>query len=285
MVPERLGCSAVKVFISCDIEGVAGIVDWNQTGGAGPAYTAGCRLMLGEVNAAIAGATEAGAAGFVVNDSHSRMNNLPPEELVGSASYLSGHHKPLYMMQGLDESFDAVFFVGYHGSISGDQATLSHTYSPEAFWDIKLNGISVGESGINALVALAYGVPVALVTGDQHAAGQIEPHCPHAVAVVVKRSITRSAAENLHPEAACRAITAGAKQAIECLGDARAPAVDIPASLDITLINADYAELAAWIDGVTRTGIRSVRLSDSDPLALYRRFVTVDYISRALRDR
>ena len=122
----------MRIFISCDMEGVAGIVDWSQCrpdGGA--AYTRGCELMLAEVNAAISGAVTAGAEEVLVNDSHGAMFNLDPRALRSPATYLSGRHKPRYMMQGLDESFDGVFFVGYHGSISGVSSVLSHTYNPE----------------------------------------------------------------------------------------------------------------------------------------------------------
>jgi D-amino peptidase len=107
----------VKLYISTDFEGVAGIVDWDQIMVGSHDYEMGRRLLLGELNAAIDGALQAGAQSILVNDSHSSMRNLDPEQLHGSASLLSGKHKPLYMMEGLDSSFDAIFFLGYHGSI------------------------------------------------------------------------------------------------------------------------------------------------------------------------
>ncbi len=107
----------MKVFVSSDMEGTAGVVDWEQCVGHGPEAIAGRRLLLAEVNAAIEGAVAGGATEIVVNDSHSTMRNLPPAELAAGASYISGSHKPLYMMQGLDGSFGAVVFISYHGSI------------------------------------------------------------------------------------------------------------------------------------------------------------------------
>jgi D-amino peptidase len=107
----------MKIWISCDMEGVAGVVDWDQCRPGNPGYTLGCALMQDEVNAAIEGAVAAGATEIVVNDSHGKMANLDPRALAGGASYLSGSHKPMYMVQGLDDTFDAVFLVGYHGSI------------------------------------------------------------------------------------------------------------------------------------------------------------------------
>ncbi len=158
----------MKVFLSTDMEGTAGVVDWEQCVGDGPQADAGRRLLLDEVNAAIEGALAGGATEIVVNDSHATMRNFPPGELAGEASYISGSHKPLYMMQGLDGSFDAVLFVSYHGSV-GAPAGLSHTYTPHAVIEARLDGVVTGEAGINALVAAHYGVPVVLVTGDRPA--------------------------------------------------------------------------------------------------------------------
>src|SRR4029077_3576640 len=101
------------------MEGVAGIVDWSQCRGPGQPYEEGRRLLLGEVNAAIDGALAGGATEVVCNDSHGTMNHLNPLDLHGRAGYRGRGKKPRYMMEGLDASFDAVFFVGYHGSISG----------------------------------------------------------------------------------------------------------------------------------------------------------------------
>src|SRR6266550_9613643 len=161
-----LRSAAMKVFLSFDMEGVAGIVDWEQCTGTSPAYEIGRRLALGEVNAAIDGAIERGATGILVNDSHWTMQNLPPDELHAGAAYLSGRHKPLYMMEGLDASFDAAFFVGYHGS-AGTSSVLSHTYNPNVIGAARLNGHVAGESAINALVALRFEIPIALITGDR----------------------------------------------------------------------------------------------------------------------
>src|SRR5260370_31290698 len=156
----------MKIYISTDFEGVSGIVDWAQILGDGPDYAYGCSLLMDEVNAAIDGALEAGATEFVVNDSHFQMRNLMPRELHGRASLISGRFKPLYMMQGLDASASAIFFIGYHGSIGAESAILSHSYNPHAIWEVKLDGEIAGESALNALVAAHLGVPIALVSGD-----------------------------------------------------------------------------------------------------------------------
>jgi D-amino peptidase len=275
----------VRVFISSDIEGTAGIVDWEQARGPGPEYDIGRRLLIDEVNAAIDGAVQAGASHILVNDSHRTMYNLDPGLLHHGASYLSGRHKPLYMMEGLDQSFDAVFMVAYHGSIGAEHAILSHTYNPLAIWEVRLNGIPVGESAINSLVALHHRVPVVLITGDEATKAEAEPFLPTVDAVVVKRSITRHAAESLHPAKACELIRAGAARALARAAEARPPAIELPATLEITFLTADMAEMAAWIGGVTRTSARVASVTDSDPLALYRKFVTIVYLTRSIVGR
>jgi D-amino peptidase len=302
----------VKVFISFDMEGVAGIVDWSQCRAPGQPYEEGRRLLLGEVNAAIDGALTGGATEIVCNDSHGTMNNLDPADLHGQASYVSGRHKPLYMMQGLDATADLVFMVGYHGSISGESSVLSHTYNPAVISHVTLNGTRAGESGINALVALACQAPVGLITGDQHTIAEADPFLPDAERVVVKESFTRFGAASLHPEVARELIADGARRAVEraaaepsqvweiaasglgagpgpgpgsesaVLGP---PAISLPAVLEVHMQTADMAEVASWARGVERSGVRTVSISGDDPLALFRSFVAVTYITRVCEGR
>jgi D-amino peptidase len=273
----------VKVFISFDMEGVAGISDWAQCRGPGQAYEEGRRLLLGEVNAAIDGALAGGATEIVCNDSHGTMSNLDPAELHGQASYVSGRHKPMYMMQGLDASADVILMVGYHGSISGPGSVLSHTYNPAVVAHVALNGSRVGESGINALAALACRVPVGLITGDQHTIAEADPFLPGAERVVVKESFTRFGAASVHPEVARELIAGAARRAVQ---QATAlPAIDLPATLEVDMQTADMAEVASWVRGAERTGVRTVTISGNDPMAMFRSFVAVVYITRVAEGR
>jgi D-amino peptidase len=272
----------VKIFVSTDIEGTAGIVDWGQVLGPSGEYEMGRRLLLDEVNAAIDGAADGGATEFLVNDSHWTMQNMPPGELHGSASYLSGKHKPLYMMEGLDGGFDAVFMVSYHGSIGHERAALSHTYNPSAIWEVKLNGVVTGEAGLNALVALHHSVPVALITGDQATADEAEAFMAGIEAVIVKRSVSRFAAESVHPAKACELIRAGARAAVERVGDLKPPAIKVPPEIEVTFLTADMAEAATALRGVERTATRTVTFREDDPLQAYRTFVTIVTLTRGL---
>ncbi len=275
----------MKLFISFDMEGVAGIVDWAQCLPPGQPYEEGRALLLGEVNAAIDGALAAGATEIVCNDSHGPMNNLNPADLHGRAAYIAGRHKPRYMMEGLDDSFDAVFLIGYHGSISGEPSVLSHTYNPSVISRVTLNDVECGESGINALVAAGHGVPVALITGDQVTIAEAEPFFKQVEPVVVKGSITRFAAAQVHPEEAREMIYAGAEAAVRRLGSVPLPNVELPARLDVELQNADMANVASWVKGVERSGTRSVRIMGDDPLEVYRSFVGLTYITRVSEGR
>ena len=274
----------MKVFISSDMEGTAGVVDWDQVTAGGRLYEYYVGLLTNEVNASIAGAIRAGATEFLVNDSHGRMANLRPDALAGSARYLSGRFKPMYMMQGLDASFDAVFFVSYHGSMSGPASTLSHTYFPSSFAEVTINGTIAGEGGINALVALAYGVPVTLVTGDSTTADELAPFCPGVHVAVVKESVSRFAANSMHPELACELIEERAFLATTSLDEARQVAIELPATVEVRLRTSDYADLAARIHGVRRTGNVSVAFAGPDPLELYRTFITIVLLCRGLTD-
>ncbi len=272
----------MKVYLSFDFEGVAGIVDWEQCREGGAGYELGCRLMLGEVNAAIEGAVAGGADEVVLNDSHSTMRNLDPDALAHGVSYVSGRHKQLYMMQELDDSYDVIFFIGYHGSISGPTSTLSHTYNPEVFSAARVNGVEVGESGINALVADHFGVPIGLVTGDAATQEQTAPFAANAVQVVTKRSDSRFSAKNLHPAESRRLIREGAQESVRraAAGELAVPGLERPYRLDLDVQTADMAEVGSWVKGAERLGTRTIRLESDDALEVFRSFVAVNYITR-----
>ena len=272
----------MKIYLSTDMEGTAGIVDWAQCIGDGPEAVAGRALLVAEVNAAIDGALAGGATEIVVNDSHSVMRNLPPEQLHGNATYVSGRHKPLYMMQGLDASFDAIFFISYHGSMGGDPAVLSHTYNPRAVAEVRLNGGVVGESGVNALVAAHFGVPVVLVTGDQTACRETAAVLPGVHTAVVKESLSRFAAASMHPHAARELIRSAATRSLLGLAELQAPDLPSPSTLDVTWRTADMAEMATWIRGTERVSARVTRRTGTDLLELFRSFITSVLLTRGI---
>ncbi|MFI6830343.1 M55 family metallopeptidase [Kribbella sp. NPDC050241] len=272
------------MFLSTDMEGTAGVVDWGQVRGPAQEYEYYRGQLQAEVNAAIDGALVAGATEFLVNDSHSTMQNLRPDELHGRAGYLSGRHKPLYMMEGLDDSFDAALFISYHGSASSTSSVLFHTYNPRAIAEVRLNGTLTGEAGVNALVALAYGVPVVLISGDRVTIDEAQPFCPGIESVVVKESVSHNAALSLHPETARELIRDGAQRALRRLAGFTLPTITLPAELTIRFHNQAFADLACALRDVEKVDERVVAIRNDNPLHLFRTFIATVFLSRAVTD-
>jgi len=254
----------VKVFISADMEGTAGITDWEQVREGRPDYNRFRRLMTEEVNAAILGALEAGAKEIVVNDSHATMRNLLIEELHPQAQLISGSPKPHSMMQGIDASFDAVFFTGYHGAAGTQDAVLDHSYSSACVRQIKLGNLIVGEAGLNAALAGHFKVPVTLATGDSTAVAQVKKLIPHVEAVSVKEAIGRVAARSYQPVEARRRIKEGAARALKRARDLKPLAIPKPVTLEIEWLFTTMADRCMLIPGMTRVNPRATSFRAKD---------------------
>lgn len=183
-----------KVFISADMEGISGISASDQLSATGAEYGRSRKMMADDVNAAIRGARRGGATEIVVNDSHGSMRNLRLEDLDPQVRLISHSFKRSGMMEGLDESFSAVVFVGYHAKAGHPAGLFAHTGSG-VVRDVRVNGQSLGEGGLNTLVAAWYGVPVVAVTGDDVAVKQVAETATLAKTVVVKRAINPRAVE------------------------------------------------------------------------------------------
>jgi D-amino peptidase len=189
-----------KVFISADMEGISGISGSDQLSATGAEYGRSRKMMADDVNAAIRGARRGGATDILVNDSHGSMRNLRLEDLDGQVRLVSHSFKRSGMMEGLDASFDAVIFIGYHAKAGNPEGLFAHTGSG-VVRDVRVNGRSLGEGGLNTMVAASYGVPVVLVTGDDVAVKQVAEVATTAKLVAVKRAINPRAVE-LRPFAA-----------------------------------------------------------------------------------
>lgn len=203
-----------KVYISVDMEGISGVNGDDQTGASGAEYGRARKLMAEDANAAIRGAFEGGATDVLVNDSHGSQRNLLPEDLDPRARLISHSYKRYGMMEGLDETFDAIVFVGYHAKADAPRGLFAHTGSG-VVRDLQVNGRSVGEGGMNAALAAWYGVPVVAVTGDDVAVEEVKAVVPGIHGVVVKRAINVRAVE-LRPLAdARRDIQAGVRGGVQ----------------------------------------------------------------------
>jgi D-amino peptidase len=257
----------LKVYISVDMEGIAGVVTQSQTGG--PDYEWGRRLMIEEANAAIAGAFDAGATAVVVNDSHGSHTNLRADLLDPRAVLVTGRTKPYGMAQGLDSTFDAAAFIGYHASGSMADGVLAHTYSGE-LKRVRVDGREVGEYGMSGIVAGYYGVPVVFMSGDQTLAAEARSFFPGIELLAVKDAIGFSAARTLHPTQARERIRTGMAGALARRRGIRPPAVGRPVVLEIELSEVRFADAAMFVPGMERVAGPTVRYTAPDALVAYR---------------
>lgn len=274
----------MKVYISVDMEGVAGISHNKPTSRGDEGYPAAVELMVGETNAAIEGAYDGGATEVTVNDSHGGMFNLPPEKLDRRARLVQGN-KPYSMAEAAREGrFDVALFVGYHARAGHPRGTLAHTYTGRITL-VEIGGRPATEAAINALYLGALGVPVGMVTGDDALAEEIAEWLPWAERVVVKRAVSFKAADAVHPSVARELVRDAARRVVAgvAAGDhaLQALTLDSPISLRIDFTHAGYAEMAAMIPGFEREGDRGVRFQADDPSTIFRAFVTAADASRA----
>ena len=248
------------VYISADMEGIAGISSTDDP--LGP------RFMTREVNAAIAGAFSAGATRVVVNDAHGSHTNLLQDQLDARVTLTRGSLKPYGMMEGLDSTFSAVLFVGFHGKARSLGGFAAHTGSGIVA-DVRINGVSVGEGGMNTLYAAWYGVPVAFISGDSLAVVQQRALVPGVVGVAVKAGIWDRAVTTMLPDSAQAAIQRGVERALRGTLP-RPPAVTRPVAVELEYSTAIYAEVAEGIPGIRRQGYSTVGFSTPDYPAAYR---------------
>lgn len=265
----------MKVYISVDMEGIAGVSHPNPTGRADSGYPAAVDLMVGEANAAIEGALAGGATEILVNDSHGGMYNLRPADLHPGARVLQGQ-KAWSMVAGAgpDAGFGVALFVGYHARAGHPTGTIAHTFSGRPTLT-RLNGRLVGETGINASVLGAWGIPVGLVAGDDALAGEAADWLPWAERVVVKEGAGGNAAASLHPTLAGDLIRTGTERAVRraIAGELESLVLAPPVVIEVEYRNAIAADYAAIVPGAERTGDRGVRFDAPDPVTAYRGFL------------
>lgn len=242
----------MRVLISVDMEGVAGVVDVDDITPGHPEYERNRRLMTAEVNAAVRGVLGVDAAAQVlVSDAHARYRNVLPELLDRRCELVRGAPKPFGMLAGIDDAdLDAVLFVGYHGKAGTARSVLAHTVSGGVIGDIRCNGCSLGEIGLNAALAAHFGVPAVIVTGDDSAAAEASEVVPGIHTVTVKRALGARAASCLHPEEACARIEAAVPKALDARAEISALRFDGPVELEVRVHRTRMAEQALLIPGM-----------------------------------
>ncbi|QFU16743.1 M55 family metallopeptidase [Microvirga thermotolerans] len=272
----------MKIYISADIEGVAGVVS-PQHGTMGNAeYERARRLMTQEVNAAIDGAFAGGATEVLVNDSHGDMRNLLPEELDRRAEAILGKPKPLNMFEGLTREHAGVFCTGYHARARAP-GVLAHTVNGFAFGRIRLNGLELGEAGLYGAYAGSLGVPVLLLTGDDCLREETKELFPDAAFAVVKRSLGQRAARSLAPERARALIREKAAEAVRTAAAARPFVLDGPYRLEVEFNTPALCDLAAVIPAATRLDAVTVAFAPESAEHAVRWVNTLSALSSFLR--
>jgi D-amino peptidase len=248
-----------KIFISVDMEGITGVVQPAQLGPEGFEYQRAREWMTGEVNAAIAGIRDAGPADIVVCDSHGNGQSVLIDLLPDDVRIVRGFPRPMEMMQGIDESFAAAVFIGYHASEWTANAVRGHTISSARLLGVKLNGQEVSEGIYNAALAGQFGVPVAFVSGDRLAVTQVQQVAPSAEGAIVKEPYGYHSAVTVTPARGRAMIRDGLKRAMNSIGSLRPYRVNAPIALEVGFKLTIDAERAAFVPGLTRSDAHSVK--------------------------
>ncbi len=271
-----------KVFISVDMEGVCGVIRWDEVSASQPEYGHFRKLMTQEANAAIQGALDAGAEQIFVRDAHGTACNLLPDELHERAILIRGWSGgPLMMMEGIDESFDAAIFVGYHARIGSENGILQHTIT-RRLYNVSLNGRPVPELGINAAIAGYFRVPVVFVSGDRAIIEQAKELLGMREYVTVKEGVGK-AAKNIHPHLARKFIREGVRRALERFDQFDPYLPERPFRFTLDFVEEEAAIRTALIPGAKQTGPRTVEFVSAEWMEALRFFALATYLAHHIR--
>jgi D-amino peptidase len=260
----------VKVYISVDMEGITGIAVKAQVVEGHPAYERARRFMTSDINAAVAGAFDAGATEVLVNDGHFTMTNILIEDLDPRARLITGRNKHLSQMEALDPSFAAVFYIGYHASVGTAGAVINHTYLGKAVREIRRNGRAASEAEINSGIAGYFGVPIVLITGDDKAVGEATAVLGPIEGVVVKRGIDRYVANSMTLAASAVLIREAAKRALGRVKEIPVPPVPSPVTFEIDFMSTAEAAITTLFPTVEQRGPRTVAVTDRDYIRAFK---------------
>jgi len=260
----------LKVYISVDMEGIAGVVTGDQLGPTGFEYGRAREFMTAEALAAIAGARDAGATEIVVSDSHGNGESLLIDQFPDDVRIVRSWPRPLMMMEGIDSTFAAAIFIGYHASTTSPAGVRAHTISSANYASVSLNGVAMPEAGINAAIAGRFGVPVVFISGDDVAVDETRRLLGDVEGAVVKRAISFHAASTMTPKAAQALIRAHVKTALDRRSAFKPYVVRAPVTLDLVFKNYRPAEILSYLSIVQRTTSHGIRLIGKDIIEVSR---------------
>lgn len=268
----------LKVYISADMEGITGVASADQLSPASFEYAQARQWMTGEVLAAIQGAREAGATEFVVSDSHGNGESLLLEKFPSDIpiTIVRSFPRPLGMMEGIDSSFAAVIFIGYHAATTSSTGVRAHTMSSALLTRIALNGAPQSEAGINAAIAAQFGVPVVMITGDDAIVSETKQRLGNVEGVVVKRAVGFHSAATLTPEVGQARIRQQAKTAVGRRAEMKPYTMAKPISVEVSFKNYRPVELLGYLPNVQRIDAHTVRFTGRDMIEIskFLEFVT-----------
>jgi D-amino peptidase len=254
----------MRIYISADMEGIVGVVTNEQLGPQGFEYERFREFMTQQVTAAIEAAFESGATEIVVSDSHGNGQNLLIEKLPKNVTLVRSWPRPLMMMQGIDDTFAAAIFIGYHSGTTNSQGVRAHTISSARFADVQLQGVSMSEAGINAAIAGHFNVPVIMVSGDDVVVRETTTLLGNIEGAVVKWSYGFHSAKTLMPDAANDLIREKVKKAMARLKEFKPYKLNPPIRLDVRFKNYRPSELLSYLTIVERTDAHSIRFTGKD---------------------
>lgn len=279
----------MKAYLSVDLEGVNGIIHSSQTQPGEPGYTRALELLHEETNAVIKGLLAGGVKEIVVNDSHWDMRNLFVEKILDNPAVRirSGWQKPFSMVSGLSESRnnskpDFAVFVGYHAR-AGAHGVLSHTYRAQIFFEVKLNGIPVGETGLNAALAGYFGVPLALVTGDDAVAAEAQELIPGIHTAQVKEAVSRYSAYFASHGENLRLLEKAGREAVH-KKYWQLYQVSNPVAIEITMFDPAMADAAELLPQIKRLSPRTIVIESQDYSEAFKLMLAVGALGASRRD-
>lgn len=269
----------MKILIAADMEGVTGVVHWDQVMPGSEEYPRFRKLMTDDVSAAVRGAFAGGATSVVVTDGHNNGRNILIEELDSRATLNSGTPSPLSMVHGVDENVEGVMFVGYHARMGAIHGILDHTWSDERVSGLWINDRAFGESGFNGAVCGHFDVPIIMASGDQTLCGEVRDFFGNKIETAqVKKATGRMSAECLSPAETSKLIEEVAKRAVINLKSGKAPKpfkVSAPIKMTIEFVQSDMADKAALMPGAKRTTDRHVDYTSDNMVTIYQAFRTM----------
>jgi D-amino peptidase len=255
-----------KIYISADMEGLTGSVTGDQLGPAGFEYSTFRRIMTEEVLAAIEGARAAGAGEILVSDSHGNGENMILDMFPDDIRIVRSWPRPLMMMEGIDETFDGAIFIGYHAGTTNPEGVRAHTMSSGRLADVRINGVSVPEAGINAAIAGHFGVPVIMISGDNAIAAEATEIIGDIETAVVKQAISFHAATTMTPQAGQDLIRRTAERAVSRIGDFEPYLPATPLTIDVRFKSYRPSQLLAYLPMFERVDAHAIRFMAKDML-------------------